>query len=206
MASRPKWVIGWAEDDDTPGAHGCVCLDLQLWVERMFANSLDAYRYGCEGMMAIHWQTAAMTPNIMALAQAGWDFEGPAPDRPGALPESDSTGASNAAAQARTSRMPALDTFWADWGRGTFGGTAGAEAGGIMRQTDGPHVAINAPGDAAATPRSGANHAATRRSACGDQCAGECRGTADERENLGGLCAVAGNGSVAGPNQRRRES
>jgi hypothetical protein len=154
MAHRPKWVIGWAEDDDTPGAHGCVCLDLQLWVERMFANSLDAYRYGCEGMMAIHWRTAAMTPNIMALAQAGWDFEGPAPDRPGALPESGSTGASNAAAQARTSRMPALDTYWTDWGRGMFGGAAGAEAGRIMRQFDGRHLAINSLVNAAAPPAS----------------------------------------------------
>ncbi len=39
MPNRPKWVIGWAEDDDAAGAHCCTCWDLQLWAERMFANS-----------------------------------------------------------------------------------------------------------------------------------------------------------------------
>ena len=42
MPGRPKWVIGWAEDDDTAGAHCCTCWDLQLWAERMFANSAEA--------------------------------------------------------------------------------------------------------------------------------------------------------------------
>jgi hypothetical protein len=134
ITGRPKWVIGWAEDDDTPGAGGCICLDLQLWVERMFANSLEAHRYGCEGMMAIHWRTAAMTPNIMALARAGWDFEGSVPDTEGAVPGPGSPGAEP---------MPDLDAYWADWGRGMFGGEAGAEAGRIMRNFDGGHLTIN---------------------------------------------------------------
>ena len=36
----------------------------------MFANSAEAFRYGCEGMMAIHWRTAAISPNIAALARS----------------------------------------------------------------------------------------------------------------------------------------
>jgi hypothetical protein len=121
MAGRPRWVIGWAEDDDAAGAHCCTSWDLQLWVERMFANSSDAFRYGCEGMMAIHWRTAAIAPNITALAQAGWDFE-----------------------TASSGKKPDLDGFWSDWGRGRFGGDAGAEAGRILKKLDGCHPGINA--------------------------------------------------------------
>jgi hypothetical protein len=123
MPDRPRWVIGWAEDDDTAGAHCCTCWDLQLWAERMFANSADASRYGCEGMMAIHWRTAAISPNITALAQAGWDFGGTDP--------------------AGGVRQPGMDTFWADWGRGVFGGDAGAEAGRVIQKLDGSHLRIN---------------------------------------------------------------
>jgi hypothetical protein len=104
MPGRPKWAIGWAEDDGSSGAACCTCLDLQLWVERMFRDSSDAFRYGCEGMLAIHWRTAAIAPNIAALSQAGWNYDGSTiPDAP-----------------------PALDAFWSDWGRAMFGGGAGA--------------------------------------------------------------------------------
>jgi len=72
MPERSRWVIGWAEDDGTAGAHCCTAWDLQLWSERLFTNSSDAFRYGCEGMMAIHWRTASIAPNITALSQAGW--------------------------------------------------------------------------------------------------------------------------------------
>ncbi len=130
MRDRPRWAIGWAEDDDTAGAHCCTCWDLQLWAERMFANSADAFRYGCEGMMAIHWRTAAISPNITALAQAGWDIE--------------SAGDANADAAAAGSRLPRMDAFWADWGRGIFGGDAGAEAGRLIQKLDGSHLGINA--------------------------------------------------------------
>jgi hypothetical protein len=40
--------------------------------------------------------------------------------------------------------MPGMDAFWADWGRGTFGGDAGGEAGRIIQKLDGGHVGINA--------------------------------------------------------------
>jgi len=128
MPGRPKWAIGWAEDDDTAGAHCCTCWDLQLWAERMFANSADAFRYGCEGMMAIHWRTAAISPNITALAQAGWDIES----------------AGDASAAAAAGKLSGMDAFWADWGRGTFGGDAGAEAGRLIQKLDGSHLGINA--------------------------------------------------------------
>jgi hypothetical protein len=130
MPGRPKWVIGWAEDDDTAGAHCCTCWDLQLWAERMFANSADALRYGCEGMMAIHWRTAGISPNIAALAQAGWDLEG--------LDNSSINSSTDASLPQR------MNVFWADWGRGMFGGDAGAGAGRIIQKLDGAHLGINA--------------------------------------------------------------
>jgi len=119
ISGRPKWVIGWAEDDGTAGAHCCTCWDLQLWVKRLFADSADASRYGAEGMMAIHWRTSAISPNISALSRGGWDFD-------------------------RADPMPTVDVFWADWGRGMFGGDAGAGAGRLIQQFDGGHLGINA--------------------------------------------------------------
>jgi hypothetical protein len=130
MPGRPKWVIGWAEDDDTAGAHCCTCWDLQLWAERMFVNSADASRYGCEGMMAIHWRTAAISPNITALARAGWNF--------------DPASGVNASSSAVGLSMPGMDAYWSDWGRGLFGGDAGAEVGRALQKLDGGHLGINA--------------------------------------------------------------
>jgi hypothetical protein len=130
MPGRPKWVIGWAEDDDTAGAHCCTCWDLQLWAERMFVNSADASRYGCEGMMAIHWRTAAISPNITALARAGWNF--------------DPASGVNASSSAVGLSMPGMDAYWSDWGRGLFGGDAGAEFGRALQKLDGGHLGINA--------------------------------------------------------------
>jgi hypothetical protein len=126
MAGRPKWAIGWAEDDDA--AHCCTAWDLQLWVERMFKNSAEASGYGCEGMMAIHWRTASIAPNMTALSQAGWQFE----NRDIQRTNSDSGQALD------------LDSFWQEWGRGMFGGEAGVEAGRQLQRFDGGHLQINA--------------------------------------------------------------
>ncbi len=125
MPERSRWVIGWAEDDGTAGAHCCTAWDLQLWTERLFTNSSDAFRYGCEGMMAIHWRTASIAPNITALSQAGWEVGQPGKDFKDAAMVAD------------------MNVFWENWGRATFGGEAGARAGRIMQKLDGCHTAIN---------------------------------------------------------------
>lgn len=127
IQGRPRWVIGWAEDDGTAGAHCCTCWDLQLWVERMLVNSADAFRYGCEGMMAIHWRTSAVSPNITALARSGWDYS-----------DENAVNASIA-----NGKITYIDAYWAEWGRGQFGGDAGAEAGRILQKFDGSHPQIN---------------------------------------------------------------
>ena len=118
MPDRSKWIIGWAEDDTSEGAHCCTCWDLQLWSRRLFANAADAGRYGAEGLMLNHWRTAAIAPNITALAQAGW--------------------------RADIAEKPVdMDLCWSEWGRGMFGGEPGAEAGRILQKLDGSHWKIN---------------------------------------------------------------
>ena len=130
MTGRPRWVIAWAEDDGTAGAHCCTCWDLQLWVERMFTNSSQACRYGCEGMMAIHWRTAAISPNIEALARAGWDFEATA-----------NSASSDSGVDGRT--PSSSDKFWANWGTSLFGGPVGSKVGRLIGKFDGCHLELN---------------------------------------------------------------
>lgn len=66
VAGRDKWAIPWLEDD--PGLTAP-----QLWAGRMRRDAADARRYGCTGLMGIHWRTRVISPNISALAAAGWD-------------------------------------------------------------------------------------------------------------------------------------
>lgn len=66
ISGRSKWAIPWLEDDPALTAP-------QLWVGRMLRDARDARRYGCDGLMGIHWRTKAVAPNLAALAQAAWD-------------------------------------------------------------------------------------------------------------------------------------
>jgi hypothetical protein len=66
VKGRPKWAIPWLEDD---GA----LTSPELWAARMRRDAFDALRYGCDGLMGIHWRTRVLSPNIAALAQAAWE-------------------------------------------------------------------------------------------------------------------------------------
>jgi len=66
---KDKWAIQWLEDD--PGL-----TSPQLWVGRMREDARDAHRYGCNGLMGIHWRTRILAPNVLALAWAAWDQSG----------------------------------------------------------------------------------------------------------------------------------
>jgi len=81
VEGRPKWAIPWMEDDPN------LC-SVQLWVGRMRKDAADARKYGCTGLLGIHWRTRVLGPNVSALAQAAWDQSGwnesvaaPPPDR-----------------------------------------------------------------------------------------------------------------------------
>jgi hypothetical protein len=66
VTGRSKWAIPWLEDDPT-------LTSPQLWAGRMRRDAADALRYGCDGLMGIHWRTRVLSPNIAALAQAAWN-------------------------------------------------------------------------------------------------------------------------------------
>lgn len=66
ITNRRKWVIPWMEDDFN-------LLSPQLWVKRTIQNAIDAKKYGCEGLIGVHWRTKTLTPQMMALASLGWN-------------------------------------------------------------------------------------------------------------------------------------
>ncbi len=66
VKGRPKWAIPWLEDDPALTAP-------QLWVGRMRRDAQDALKYGCTGLMGIHWRTRILAPNVSALANAAWE-------------------------------------------------------------------------------------------------------------------------------------
>jgi hypothetical protein len=65
IENRTKWVIPWMESDFD-------LLSPQLWVGRSIQNTLDAEKYGCTGLIGIHWRTKILTPQMQALAYLGW--------------------------------------------------------------------------------------------------------------------------------------
>jgi hypothetical protein len=88
IEGRPKWAIPWMEDDPA-------LIIPQLWAGRMREDAVDARKYGCTGLMGIHWRTRELGPNVSALAHAAWDqswpsaepekqpaAKGPAPEGP----------------------------------------------------------------------------------------------------------------------------
>lgn len=68
LENRPSWAIPWLEDDPA-------MVSPQLWVGRMRRDAFDAERYGCDGLLGIHWRTRNIAPNIKALMDAGWSQE-----------------------------------------------------------------------------------------------------------------------------------
>jgi len=66
VSGRSKWAIPWLEDDPS-------LTSPQLWVGRMRRDAADALRYGCDGLLGIHWRTRILSANVSALARAAWD-------------------------------------------------------------------------------------------------------------------------------------
>ena len=75
----------------------------QLWVGRLRKDALDSYRYGCSGLIGIHWRTRDLSPNISALAKAAWMA-----NQWDSLPE------------AANRDLPTID-FYTDWSKSEFG-------------------------------------------------------------------------------------
>ena len=66
VKGRGKWAIPWMEDDPA-------LTQPQLWAGRMRKDAVDAHKYGCNGLMGIHWRTRILGPNVSALAKAAWE-------------------------------------------------------------------------------------------------------------------------------------
>lgn len=102
LQGRPRWAIPWLEDDPT-------LTTPQLWVGRMYRDASDALRYGCTGLMGIHWRTRVLSMNVRALAEAGWHI-----------------------------RLPGdAKSFYRDWCWAEFGPEVAEDAAAIFAQMDG---------------------------------------------------------------------
>jgi len=66
IQNRPKWAMPWLEND--PNMVG-----YQPWAARMRYDAVDAKRFGCTGLIGIHWRTKILAQNLSAMAQAAWD-------------------------------------------------------------------------------------------------------------------------------------
>ncbi len=66
ISGRSLWAIPWMEDDPS-------LTSPQLWAGRMRRDAADALRYGCDGLLGIHWRTRILSANVLALARAAWD-------------------------------------------------------------------------------------------------------------------------------------
>jgi hypothetical protein len=66
VIGRPKWAIPWMENDPE-------MVQPQPWAARMRYDAVDARRFGCTGLLGIHWRVKAMAFNVAALAAAAWD-------------------------------------------------------------------------------------------------------------------------------------
>ena len=71
---RSLWAIPWIEDDPA-------LTSPQLWAAGCARDAADALRYGCDGLLGIHWRTRVLSANVLALARAAWTRAG-TPCRP----------------------------------------------------------------------------------------------------------------------------
>lgn len=75
LTNRAGWAIPWMEDDLSMTSP-------ELWVGRIRRDAYDAHRYGCRGLLGIHWRTEEVGPMVGALAQAQWQVpQAPQPPR-----------------------------------------------------------------------------------------------------------------------------
>ncbi len=117
LGNRSRWAIPWLEDDGS-------MTGMQFRTGRIRRDAQDARRYGCDGLMGIFWRTRIMSPNINALAQAGW-------------------------MQGNWNDLPTEDLY-RDWATAQFGSEVAIEAASILSEVDGkfpmPSSWIRGPG------------------------------------------------------------
>ena len=90
----------------------------------MRRDASDALKYGCTGLMGIHWRTRILGPNVSALAKAAWDQTG-------------WKGQATSAADGKLSHICPIADFYADWARAEFGPEAAEPIAAIFTRLDG---------------------------------------------------------------------
>jgi hypothetical protein len=125
VTGRPLWAIPWLEDDPA-------LILPQLWAGRMRRDAADALAYGCTGLIGIHWRTRVLSPNIAALATAGWTQSAWNPHAGERL------SADKAVQRSKDPErdMP-VDDFYLDWCRTLFGEVASTPAAAVFATVDG---------------------------------------------------------------------
>jgi hypothetical protein len=117
LGNRSRWAIPWLEDDGS-------MIGMQFRAGRIRRDAQDARKYGCDGLMGIFWRTRIMSPNITALAQAGW-------------------------VQGSWNDLPTEDLY-RDWATAQFGPEVASDAASLLSGVDGkfpmPSSWIRGPG------------------------------------------------------------
>ncbi len=112
QADRVKWPATWLEED-----WGLV--QPQLEVRRAYYDVKAAYEKKCHGMVAKHWRTRVLGPNIGALSSLLW-FRGP----------------DGSVKNLPQNRDGWVDEFYADWARQSFGSEAADDIAAIFAGLD----------------------------------------------------------------------
>jgi hypothetical protein len=118
LGDRTRFAIPWAEDDGN-------LVGLQLLAGRMRRDAVDALKYECNGLFCLHWRTRVISPNISALAQAGWEIGDWGQNNP-----------ADPAQKELPRHLPAAD-FYLDWSTAQFGPEAAREIAAIFTALDG---------------------------------------------------------------------
>jgi len=143
VRGRPQWAIPWLEDDPA-------MIIPQLWVGRMRKDAVDALRYGCTGLLGIHWRTRILGPNVAALAHAAWDQTGWGAAAGGAVQPDEQVPPQQRRNVYQPERHAPGDDFYADWARQHFGPEAGEPIGRLLASLDGrlprPSTWVQGPG------------------------------------------------------------
>jgi hypothetical protein len=146
ISGRPEWAIPWMEDDPDLTAP-------QLWAGRMRKDAQDALRYGCTGLMGIHWRTRVLGPAVSALAGSGWEISGMGKNSAGPNPAgsalAEDSGKEKAGEAGNTGtglkkapggegeRDLTVDDFYLDWAKCQFGPSASERIASIFVSIDG---------------------------------------------------------------------
>jgi hypothetical protein len=150
VSGRPEWAIPWLEDDPA-------LIIPQLWVGRMRKDAADALRYGCDGLLGIHWRTRILGPNVSALAKASWSQDGWKTPVVEADPPLLTGSFEGRRLNYPDWRMAPCDDFYIDWATAEFGPRAGPRIGPVFAKLDcrlpRPSDWVNGPGGIVPDPR-----------------------------------------------------